>query len=65
MRKVIEYICDQGKELSAVAAKKRKTGAGYQKEVTVYECADCKDCPVQDKCIMRTAKALLEGRRNG
>ncbi|MFQ9801530.1 MAG: transposase [Clostridia bacterium] len=22
-----------------------------RQEVTVYECADCKDCPVKEKCI--------------
>ncbi|MBE6944914.1 MAG: hypothetical protein E7459_02350, partial [Ruminococcaceae bacterium] len=27
------------------------TETGYVQEVTVYECSDCKGCPVKEKCI--------------
>ena len=40
-----EYTCAQGKKLQAVGVKKRKSDTGYVQEVTVYECADCKNCP--------------------
>lgn len=60
-----EYTCVQGKKLTAVTTTKRKSETGYQQEVTVYECADCKGCPVKDKCIKqkKTDKKPLEGRR--
>ena len=46
-----EYTCAQGRKLSAVYTKSRKTETGYVQEVTVYECSDCKGCPVKEKCI--------------
>ena len=59
-----EYTCAQGKPLKAVAAKPRKSESGYVQEVTVYECADCKGCPVKEKCIRqkKTDKTPLEDR---
>ena len=59
-----EYTCAQGKKLKAVSTRTRKSETGYQQEVTVYECADCKDCPVKEKCIRqkRTDKTPLEDR---
>ena len=37
---------------------------GYVQEVTVYECAGCKDCPVKEKCIRqkKTDKTPLADR---
>ena len=46
-----EYTCAQGRKLSAVYTKSRKSETGYVQEVTVYECSDCKGCPVKEKCI--------------
>lgn len=59
-----EYTCAQGQKLRAVAVKKRKSETGYVQKVTVYECADCKDCPVKEKCIRqkKTDKMPLEDR---
>lgn len=59
-----EYTCANGKQLSAVAVKKRKSDTGYTQEVTVYECADCKDCPLKEKCIRqkKTDKTPIEDR---
>ena len=59
-----EYTCAQGKKLAAVATKARKSETGYVQEVTIYECADCKDCPVKEKCIRqkKTDKTPLEDR---
>lgn len=60
-----EYTCAQGKKLAAVATTKRKSETGYQQEVTIYECADCKGCPVKEKCMKqkKTDKTPLEDRR--
>ena len=59
-----EYTCAQGKKLSAVSTQTRKSEAGYKQEVTVYECADCKGCPLKEKCIRqkKTDKVPLEDR---
>lgn len=59
-----EYICAQGKKLTAVATTKRRSENGYQQEVTVYQCSDCKGCPVKGKCIKqkKTDKTSLEDR---
>ena len=59
-----EYTCAQGKQLTAVSTKRRKSETGYIQEVTVYECADCKGCPVKEKCIRqkKTDKMPLEDR---
>lgn len=46
-----EYTCAQGKKLTAVSTKTRRSEAGYAQEVTIYKCADCKGCPVKGKCI--------------
>lgn len=60
-----EYTCARGKKLAAVATTKRKSETGYQQEVTIYECADCKGCPVKEKCMKqkKTDKTPLEDRR--
>ncbi len=59
-----EYTCAQGQKLQAVAEKKRKSETGYTQNVTVYECAGCKDCPMKEKCIRqkKTDKTPLEER---
>lgn len=51
--------------MQAVGVKKRKSDTGYVQKVTVYECADCKNCPVKEKCIRqkKTDKTPLEDRR--
>lgn len=58
------YTCAQGKQLKAVYTKKRKSGTGYASEVTVYECSECKGCPVKGKCIRqkKTDKTPLDER---
>ena len=59
-----EYTCAQGKKLSAVSTFTRKSETGYEQKVTVYECCDCKDCPIKEKCIRqkKTDKTPLEDR---
>lgn len=59
-----EYTCAQGKKLAAVSTKTRKSETGYVQEVTIYECADCKGCPLKEKCIRqkKADKTSLEDR---
>ena len=59
-----EYTCAQGKKLKAVSTKNRKSETGYAQEVTVYECSDCKGCPVKEQCIRqrKTDTTPLEDR---
>lgn len=59
-----EYICANGKQLKAIGVKKRKSDNGYVQEVTVYECTDCKGCPLKEKCIRqkKSDKTPLEER---
>lgn len=59
-----EYTCAQGRKLTAAATRIRKSGTGYAQEVTIYECTDCKGCPVKEKCIRqkKTDKTPLEDR---
>ena len=59
-----EYTCAQGKKLSAVATKIRKSESGYAQEVTVYECPDCSGCPMKAECIRqkKTDRIPLEER---
>ena len=59
-----EYTCAQGKKLTAVSTFTRKSETGYRQEVTVYECRECKGCPVKEKCIRqkKTDKTPLEDR---
>ena len=50
--------------------KKQKSKSGYESEVTVYECEDCKDCPYKEKCTrekgnkrLYVSKSFLEKRQ--
>ena len=45
------YICSQGHCLDAVRTRQVKTRTGYVSAKTIYQCANCAGCPVQDKCI--------------
>ena len=44
------YTCYAEKKLRAVAMRKQKSKSGYQSEVTIYECEDCRGCPYKEKC---------------
>ena len=46
------YKCKNGKILRAAASKKaEKTATGYRREVTIYECENCRRCPHKKACI--------------
>lgn len=44
------YTCHAGKALTALFVKKQKSKSGYESEVTVYECENCRGCPYKEKC---------------
>ena len=45
------YTCKNGKKLLAVSKRKQKTATSYQREVTIYECESCHECPFKKDCI--------------
>ncbi len=45
------YKCRNGKTLKATSKKTDKTATGYRREVTIYECENCRRCPYKKACI--------------
>ena len=45
-----EYTCANGKKLVAIKKTKEKSKTGYYREVTIYECENCRDCPLRSAC---------------
>ena len=57
------YTCKHGKQLSAVSKRIQKTATGYQREVTIYECSSCDNCPYKKDCIKgNNCKTAFEDR---
>ena len=57
------YICRNGKQLTAVSKITQKTATGYQREVTIYECESCNNCPYKKDCIKgNNCKTAFEDR---
>lgn len=64
------YTCHAGKALTALFVKKQKSKSGYESEVTVYECENCRGCPYKEKCTrakgnkrLYISKSFLEKRQ--
>ena len=58
------YTCKNGKKLLAVSKRKQKTATGYQREVTIYECESCHECPFKKDCIKgHNCKTPFEDRK--
>lgn len=64
-----EYTCHNKKQLKPTGIIHKKSGTGYQSEVTIYECEDCTDCPHKSKCTkakehrkMQVSKVFVEKR---
>lgn len=57
------YICSQGCLLSAIGIRQRKSASGYTSKRTIYQCNDCKDCPVKGKCIKGSNWKIAEEER--
>ncbi len=61
--KTDQYICRNGKALTARYDKKSKSKSGYTSTVTVYECEYCRGCPHKQACIRsNNSKVPLEDR---
>ena len=43
------YTCANGRTLKPIEVKIQKSD-GYRKEVTIYECETCQECPLRLKC---------------
>lgn len=57
------YICHNGKRLTVSEVKKSKTKTGYEREITMYLCRECEDCPHKKDCIKEhQSKKPLEER---
>lgn len=54
-----EYICRNGKRLSAVGITKRKSKSGYCSKLTIYECEDCSQCPYKSACTKAVGNRQL------
>ena len=58
-----QYICQNGKNLTARYDRKSKSKSGYVSSLTVYECEDCRGCPYKQECIKGSnCKSPLEER---
>ncbi|SHH85995.1 Transposase [Butyrivibrio fibrisolvens DSM 3071] len=58
------YTCKNGKKLLAVSKRKQKTATDYQREVTIYECESCHECPFKKDCIKgNNCKTPFEDRK--
>lgn len=55
-----EYTCQAGRKIRATYEGKQKTKSGYEREVTYYECEDCKDCPYKKKCTRAKGNRKLQ-----
>lgn len=58
------YTCHGGRRLLPVYIKKQKSRSGYQSEVTVYECEDCKGFPYKDRCTKALGNKKLYVSKN-
>ena len=57
------YTCAGGKQIRMSYEKHSRSSRGLELTTTVYECADCKGCPLKEKCIRACgSKKPLEDR---
>lgn len=57
------YTCHAGRTLLPLYVKKRSRN-GYESEVTVYECTDCRGCPHKEKCTKAKGNKRLYVSKN-
>lgn len=60
------YTCKNGKRLTVSGIRRQKTRSGYERETTVYSCADCSGCAYKKECIKgnNSKKPLEERNKN-
>ena len=57
------YTCANGKLLKETREKKTHSAAGLEIITSIYECSECADCPLKEKCIRACgSKKPLEAR---
>ena len=57
------YTCSEGKALAFDHNRKIKTKSGYIREISIYSCQSCKDCPNKTSCIKgNNSKVPMEQR---
>ena len=58
------YTCHAGRILLPLYVRKQKSRNGYESEVTVYECTDCRECPHKEKCTKAKGNKRLYVSKN-
>ena len=56
------YTCANGKQLTVSGVRHTRSSSGFPIETTVYTCAECKGCPLKDKCIKGKSKIPMDER---
>ncbi len=55
------YICPMGQKMLPIGKnKKRKSDLGYEYEVTIYQAANCKGCPLNGACHKQQGNRKIE-----
>jgi transposase len=55
-----EYICPSGRRLNYMGKKKEKTTTGFETDVKIYQCIDCAQCSLSDKCRRGNANRTIQ-----
>ncbi|WP_212928680.1 transposase [Oceanobacillus oncorhynchi] len=55
----IPYTCANDRKLQVIRNYTRTSQTGYESQVTVYECEDCSDCPLKEKCTKAKGNCQL------
>lgn len=45
-----QYLCHNGRTITNIGSRTRKSVSGYKAEVTIYECENCEGCQYKEKC---------------
>jgi transposase len=44
------YVCTMGQRMESAGIAKRKSGNGYESQITYYEAKNCNNCPLRGSC---------------
>ncbi|WP_407640130.1 IS1182 family transposase [Bacillus massiliglaciei] len=44
------FICPNGRKVTLKKYQNKKNQSGYEQSFKIYECEDCTDCPLKEKC---------------
>lgn len=45
------YLCKNQKKLTVQYERSKKSETGYKRNITIYSCSECQDCPYKSDCI--------------